>query len=445
MKSQIVALALLALLSVGLNPAQAEVWTAENVWSAEFEDAYRDWVRDHFNKDIYMNDVDADGSPNPLFGLRPDCADTVYSARILFAFKNKLPVAFNDPTGGSIYVSNKMSRWDKTLDQTDRLRKFLNYVYDNMGTHNLRLDTFPLPISAKFIRPGAVLVTVKKNHHSWTLKNVNEAGIPYFVYSTVGRSAKGDPQLLLDRETWPMASWVFEGNHTVTSGAGFRFWRNEEDLTKSVLEVPNSSDEQFRVPLRSWITSIQKIIAVRDETKRAKLDRLTSAACKYLEFRAKAVKESDKFMTNNIFACIDEKTYDDFSTPGRDRQWFIDILNLRIGYQDWKLSTEYDPNDAINSKLAKVFPFTELTAEEENTLMQEQVVDDDSICSIEYDTDQTLDLAEAKRRLLNNQLSNNPLDKLAVRWGSEARLETDAAATCPSWQPWAPNYNESLY
>jgi hypothetical protein len=436
---------LLIFIAINSLSISAEVWTATNEWNEAYEEAYSTWVKDYFDLDIFIRPNIVEGFANPLIGLNPDCADTVYSARIIFAAINKLPIAFNDPTGGDLLITNKMSRWDKITDETKRLNRFLFYVFDNMGTNNLRKDTYPVSISKKTIRPGAILMTVKKNHHSWTLKKMSDEGVPYFVYSTVGQTASGPARLLLPRDTWPTASWIFEGNHTVKGGAGFRFWRNEVDITKTVEEVPGFSEEQFLIPIRSWIKSVQNTVAIRQETLHERLTRLVTVSCNALKLRAASVKEAIAFMEKNEFKCLEYRPYDDLSTPGRDRQWFIDLLKLRDAYFEWRVSAEYDVNDPLLMQLAKMFPRFDLTAQQENVELPAAVVDELSLCPVDYADETQIDLAEAKRRLFLGLLSPVPYDQVDVRWGVRARVPEDKGSTCENWDPWKPNFNESIY
>lgn len=424
--------------------ARAEVWTATNVWSAEQELNYQTWVKEHFDRDIFLRATEADGTPNPLAGLNPDCADTVYSARIVYAWRHSLPVAFNDPTGGSIKLTNRMSRWDRVTDPAQRIRRFLAYIFDMMGTPNLAQDTYPIAVNAQTIRPGTILLTTRQNHHSLTVKDISEQGVPHFIYSTVGQATDGRARPLLQRHSWPQASWVFEGNFTVRGNAGFRFWRSEEDLGKPVAEVVGFSDEQYTIPLNQWVRTIQSRLAISQETAAQRVERFLTSSCQFLQERVPIVQTAAELMAARNNACLEYREYDDQSTPARDRRWFLELRSLRAAYIAWKASPEYNEADPMVAKLAKVFPNLSLSAQQENQQMAAVAVDDNSQCSVEYAPGKTIDLAEAKRRLFLGLMSSNPLDTPSVRWGDAARQPNEVAATCPSWDPWVPNFNDSL-
>ena len=97
---------------IGMSSAQASVWTEYNQWSPEWEQRYAEWVRDNWNINVFASRTLSNGQSNPYYGLHTDCADTVYSMRIIFSYENGLPFVINDPTGTGT-ISNKTIRTPK--------------------------------------------------------------------------------------------------------------------------------------------------------------------------------------------------------------------------------------------------------------------------------------------------------------------------------------------
>ena len=59
---------LLPLLFMGAQ-AWAAVWTVKDDWDEAKEQAYSEWVNQHWTNDVFTNPTSA------LFGLKTDCAD----------------------------------------------------------------------------------------------------------------------------------------------------------------------------------------------------------------------------------------------------------------------------------------------------------------------------------------------------------------------------------
>ena len=210
---------------------QAAVWSEVNQWSPAFEARFNEWVLTEWRADFFSRKTLPNGQSNPYYGMRMDCADTVYSMRIVFAYENRLPFVIQDPTASGKTISNKMSRWDGQ-SEINRLRNFLWYMYGVVSTRSLPNDTYPIAINRDSVRPGSLMLTTKKNHHSWTVKEILPIGVPHLVYNSVVGSASGFG--LQERQSWPNPEWVFEGDASVNGHAGFRYWRPEAYLNKPV-------------------------------------------------------------------------------------------------------------------------------------------------------------------------------------------------------------------
>lgn len=416
--------------------AQAEVWSNVNEWSPTWETAYSEWVSSSWQTDFFSKKTLDNGQSNPYYGLRVDCADTVYSMRAIFAYENKLPFVVQDPTTVGKTISNKMNRWN-TKSDNERIRGFLLFLYDTLSTRSLSNDTYPIAINRTAVRSGALIKTTSKNHHSWTLKEMLPIGVPWLVYNSV--VGAGTSLVIQERKSWPNPDWVFEGNFTPAGTAGFRSFRQPSGINIPAWEVPGYSEEQYRIPLSSWVKTVQNKLALRKETDQQLVARLVSAVCEGLISRVPMVKESLVYLAKSPNKCMDYPTYDIYSTPNRDRRIFDDLISLRRSYREI-LNEDNGSGLSASTKdqLNKIFPAIMKSVKTEISLMNKQTVTSHSLCPISYSQNSRIDLAEFKRRLFLGQISNNPLNNLEYRWGEVAGLSARAKA-CPSWDAWSPD------
>lgn len=256
-------LGLLLLSFFVVTSAKAAVWNNVNEWSPAWEQRFADWVQSSWQIDFFARKTLPNGQSNPYYGLRTDCADTVYSARIVFAYENSLPFVMQDPTASGRTLSNKMTRFD-AQSESRRIKSFLSYMYDMVSTRSLPNDTYPVAISRDTVHSGGLMLTTTKNHHSWSIKEILPIGVPHFVFnSTVGATTGS---MLQQRQSWPNPDWVFEGDKTPTGNAGFRYWRPEAYLNQPVWKTPGYSEEQYRVPMNKWVRYAQTRLALSHET-----------------------------------------------------------------------------------------------------------------------------------------------------------------------------------
>ncbi|MBX2987284.1 MAG: hypothetical protein KF802_05240 [Bdellovibrionaceae bacterium] len=416
--------------------ASAQVWNDRRSWDDGWEQKYQEWVRDHWQKDFFSRRIRPDGTVNPYYGLRLDCADVVYSMRAIFAYENELPFEISDPTGGKKTITNRMSRFNGVGFES-RIRPFLAFLYGVVATKTLPNDTFPVAISPEWIKPGTLILTTKTNHHSWSVKEILPIGVPWLVYNS--RVSATSSLVLQERQSWPNPFWVFEKDHSPSGNAGFRVFRPASALGKPVWEVPGYSEEQYRVPLNKWVKFATARLAQRQESHEQQLRRLLNASCEGLQGRVEAVRDGVLYLARNR-RCMNYDTYDNYSTPNRDQRFFDDLVALRAAYAD-ALVSRASLNADLQKSLEKIFPFIERNLRQEASAMRPQSIDGNSQCAITYASGRSIDLAEAKRRLFAGLMSNNPHDDLEYRWG-EKRGPSPLGRMCRSWDLWTPNLNQ---
>ncbi len=92
---------------------------------------YQAWVAEKWTTDFFMNPT------VPMYNrVAHDCADAIYFMRIAFSYKYKLPFAINNIMRPGELLTNDLATWDK-LPETQRMRAFLKYIADRVGTRSL--------------------------------------------------------------------------------------------------------------------------------------------------------------------------------------------------------------------------------------------------------------------------------------------------------------------
>lgn len=447
-------LILMVLASVLLSTlhARADVWKAENEWSDEYEQKYKEWLRTSTDSHLFSREFNKDGSPNPYYGIRVDCADLVYSLRIIFSYENKLPFALHNPASprGPL-ITNAIKRYDKIPEGILRLKAFLGWIYDIVSTHGLPEDTYSVPFEA--VGSGTIILTSHKNHHSWTIKDITKTGNPDLLFnSTVGRLSGFDVQ---ERLSWPNPFWIFEPevdkqDETKTiniyqpgSYAGFRQWRPIEHMKTVESAIPGFSDEQHTVGVSKWKSIAQNKLAKVKETTDQIVMRLLKDACSDFAQRITAVAEAEAFKSElenalatgessatsaaiksvqldseNIQGCLDADHFDQFSTPSRDRRFVDGLIQARVYLQDELKRSGEKSFRPENLKIYRtIFPYISRSAKEEAAL-DKTAKSANNFCSKTINEKLgNLSLAELKRRAFAGRVSANPNDAPTGRFG----------------------------
>lgn len=438
MRFKYFALSFLVFLTLFNFQATAQVWKNQNEWSTLWEERYSAWVQKSWHRHKFATTHLEDGSPNPYYGLKMDCADTVYAMRIIFSYENKLPFVVVDPTSPRRRLSNEMGRWNHQRDEIKRLHHFIHYMFNMLSTRSLPTDTYPVALNLESIRPGQLILTTPKNHHSWTIKDVLPMGVPWLVFNS--RIGAGSSLVLQERKSWPNPYWFFEGNPGPTGHAGIRAFKWPEHLGLPTWEVPGYSEEQYQIPIEKWLATAQKRLAVSIETADQELDRLLQTVCEGISSRVTVVNEALYHFTKNPH-CMTYEQYDNYSTPNRDRRVYDDLRALRQGFAK-HIAGNTPFSEDLKQKLFKVFPQPLKHALIEHADMPPATVDALSLCPVTYDLGKTIDLAEFKRRLFSGMISNDPHEGIAYRWG-ESRGPGPDAKKCQGWDYWSPKLEDA--
>lgn len=397
------------------------VWEDTNTWSPEFEKNYQDWVEKNWTKYFFSSKNLPDGSENPFLGLRLDCADNVYSTRIIFSYFNKLPFAMNDSSGGKKLITNKMNRWDK-LSENKKIRNFLVYIFNLTSTKSMHRDTYPVALTADTIHAGNMILTTESNHHSWMIKSILFSGIPHLVFNS--SITPTSTAVMQERDNkWPNGVWVFQDNSTPAGNAGIRYWRPLEYLKEPVWSVPGYSEDQYKLKPSQWSPTLTKLLKKRDEDAQGKVDRIIRNICADIDQRIDAVNDAELAAKAIEYACMSAEDFDTHSTPNKDARLADAILDLRSYYKEIRAKKSLESIDkATLEKLKKIFPYPDLKVRAESQKQTASKFNQYSVCPATFQTrlnkeGRKLDLAEIKRRLFLGRLSSNPNDPIEMRFG----------------------------
>jgi hypothetical protein len=383
--------------------SNAAVWDSTQTWNADWENRYHQWVETSWDKDFFAR-------PGPFQNIKMDCADTVYSMRLIFALQSGLPFVINDSTGGKSVVSNSMSRWD-SLPPEQRVRAFLLYVYEIVATTTLPRDSYPVAVSRDAIGSGRFLMTDAASHHSWTIKYVAETGVPFLLFAS--RPAR---TILFERFEFPSMGFTFPNGLKPERHAGFRAFRLPEDLAKPVWEVPGYSLEQYQIPYDSWRKTMQSRLQVTQESHEAQVHRLLSTVCLGSKERVEAVDQALAALKKIGSGCFDAAEYDDLSTPSRDR---------RLGDSFGELVESYQSAVAAGAVLPP-----EMKAQADSIIAGASDPAAVAFCPVEIASGQALSLGQIYSAIKAGMLSNNPHDPREIRWGLQPGPSEHAKA-CP--------------
>lgn len=323
----------------------AAVWSIHQSWTSQHEVAFSVFIEKDFHAEIFSSPT------SPFYGLKTDCADAVYAARIIFAAKNGLPVQFADPTKSGSYITQKMSRWDH-LPEAQRLRGFLEYVSDLSSTYTLELDTYHVQISKEGFRPGVIFLsphlsdeekrrTGFNGGHAEYVKSITDTGFVEVISSTSPRLVR-----TLSQSKNPYMAPLLKR-------AGYRIWKQPGHYGQRPENLPNFGLNQFELadwaPLKlinrrqifQWHEEIRRLLRTRIPTFEERVDVVVESICGLLKTRAKLVHQGWSQVASNGNRCLSGDLRDEFSTDSRDKRIRDAYLQVRDLY-DWKKRTDGD-------------------------------------------------------------------------------------------------------
>lgn len=393
MKSWLLGLGLLLAL-----PAYGAVWDVQKEWTSADEEAFAEYIENEFHADIFSN------SQSPFYGIKTDCADAVYAARIIFSARQGLPVQFSDPTSRGRYISQKMSRWD-SLPPSERLLRFIDYVADLGSTYTLELDSYPVDISRESFRPGIIFlsphlsdaeqkVTGFRGGHAEYVKSISDTGFVEVISSTSPRLVR---TLSLSKNPY-MAPLLTRG--------GFRALKQPQHYYTRTQDLPHYSLRQFQIadwaPLKilsrrqifQWHEEIRRTLRTRVPSFDERVNIVTDSICSLLKTRAVLIYQGWNAVTQNDRRCLSGDLQDEYSTDSRDRR----IRDAYLQVYDLYAWQKKNSNDDLNGDVS-------------------DAKDKLAACNIQHWPGRSITAWDLYPRVMSGALVSSSDYAPAVRWG----------------------------
>lgn len=305
-------------------PVASGVWTASATWTEAQETKYSQWVRTELTEDFFVD--------GPWAGIKTDCADAVYAARIIFSYLNSLPFSL-----GPKYpkFDHRTTAFDHIRDPKQRVLAFIEAVNNRTWTGSLSSHTIPIEISRATIVPGTLWM---KPGHVEIVREVSEKGVVEVRGSWLPAALRN------------MISITTLGHAPGSTSHGFRRWIWPQDMEKKAEDLQGFSRTQFVHPLekkshldevleiRRFENQVQRRLALVSETIAEKIERRARDFCKLVEVRFDVVRLGYDHATS-VDRCMNDAEYFAYSTPSRDaglRRLVIE-LGLLLGNDLGKL------------------------------------------------------------------------------------------------------------
>lgn len=359
---------------------QAAVWSNKNQWNDQWESRFGAWVSKSFSGDIFLKGKYA--------GLKHDCADAVYFARLIFAYENALPFVMQDPSSPGRLISNDTTAFDHQ-PQGQRLRSFMNFIGNQASSNTMMQDTYPVRLDRQWFRPGVVAALprhyksgAEQPGHDQIVTRVDNTGVVHYLKSTV-------PAKVQRLEYTTLSSFI-----PSSGGGSFRYWKQPQHYGKSDSSLPGYGTDQYRLRNDNegiYNDELQNKLAVAEEGKNQKLGRLSKEICAQIKQRVPSVAEALQFKNKIGSRCMNYEEFDAYSTPSRD------------------------------SKIKKALHYLVYTATGSETGRIDQAAKhlNQACGSIQYLPGKQITAAKFAERLLAGMVSSDPNQPAGARWGDQ--------------------------
>ena len=461
--------------------AGGTVWESVRGWTRADENLYSAWLEalflatDERSSWPSLHDAVDDPERNLLFDhlglgeddpggpdrveMTPDCADNPFYLRAYFAWKTGLPFGFSDSSWGTVGVPPKPLRWrtNETMGgggggPARAFARMLPVVKDTVHAGNGRMeftddrsDYYPLPLTRKDLRPGAVFadpyghtLTVVR----WVAQTAKAPGLLLAV------DAQPDGTIGIKR-FWP-GNFLFNTRDVVgepgfkafrpivrAAGGGLRLLSNEE-IARSP-DYGNFSLEQRKMSAEDFYAAMEKLINPDPLDAAAAFEDLFRALQEQLIARVESVAVGEKYMAAHPGAVIPMPVggsavfqttgqWEDFSTPNRDLRVLIAIDTV-LGFPDKVLKSPGAYGLPAGRKAEK--------AREDLLALGKKRAAELTITYIRTDGEpQVLTLAQVIDRKETFEMGYNPNDCIESRWGAPAGSAEAAACRrhAPAYQ-----------
>lgn len=394
-------------------PLSAAIWETKNQWNDQWEARFSSWVKQSYGKHFFTK--------GKYEGIAHDCADSAYFARLVFAYENKLPFLIKDPRypereriisqnrkvfeeneGKSPFatieewISNDMAFYDE-LPEPERLRRFMKFVGDVVGTNSLMQDTYPVSLEREWFRPGVVAALPRIEStlnplffgndgsdepssagHAQIVTDVDKYGVIHYLKSTV-------PAKIQDFQHTTLNSFV-----PGPKGGSFRYWKQPQHYSKPEESLPGYGIDQYELK-GVFEDAVRERLALTAEDKSTRLQRLAGEVCQQVKERVPVVEEAWQYKNKIGSRCMDYKEFDAYSTPSRDGK-----IEKALKY------LIHSANGSDSKDVTQVASYL-----------------NDACGSIEYLPGKKITAAKFSERLMAGMVSSDPNQNPGVRWGDK--------------------------
>ena len=394
-------LLLLSIFFIVTNQSHADVWTSERNWTADDVEKFSKWIEsDNYHREIFSS------NKSPYYGIKSDCADAIVATKAIYSFENKLNFKLKTSSEEKSIISNQTSRFDHEKNPLKRLKLFIHFLGQSIGTETLaRYNSYP--IDPKEIRASDFYVSRWKTNgsfvrHAYMIKGVTPTG-HFLLYSSTTPVKVRELEI---REGMPLhvfkdKPWGFK-----------RFLPLEIDETNFV----NRSSRQYELLIEfgedSVLQRITDLLKVEEDTLDKNLKRRVKNLCSQLMLREREINHTQNYLSKISNRCMNNAEYDEHSTPSRDTSLFNGIKRLLYG---WKRIRNSDHVNKVSFEVSEALDY--MLRRNNSTSGVENL---NSLCNIRlnlngknltFNLKNFFDLAQRKR------LSYHPNDSIELRWG----------------------------
>lgn len=408
------------LLSILINIAHAAVWDAKPGlhWDPYWEKKYQQWIKEDVEGDFFKK-LGGAYEQLPL-----DCADAAYGLRIYFSFKHKLPWKSAGAKWDRYYsgeFSNQMTEFDHLENPDDKVAALIEFLLDRIGTHSLA-ETDSFSVGFNDIKPGDVFMYKyckddSCTRHTYIIKDINADGTFDVLYGTQNRAKKKWPLGRTKREYLQHKPDYYDW--------GFKRFKTDVDAYTSSRKILLNNDEQYTVANRltedQFFDYVNASVRVIEETATKKLVRLTESLCYALQARNTVVGDAITYMEEEGNRCMDEATFDIYSTPSRDSGIYKQYKKLE------QYVNSLTPETKVN---AWMLDLAQGIFQPNRTRKNEKRQNE--FCKLNISNgymSRSINLATFYHKLIDGMVSYHPNDNVFWRWG----IPEGRKSTCHAW------------
>lgn len=407
------------LLLISITVTKAAVWQAKPGlhWDPYWEDKYQQWIQKEVEGDFFKK------LGGPYYDLPLDCADAAYALRIYFSFKHQLPWKASSSQWRSFKgeLSNEMTRFNSVQSGDERVAALINFILDQVGTHSLaEIDSYSVALDN--IKPGDLfLYRYCKNNsctrHAYIIKDINADGTFDVLFGTQNRAKK---KWLLGRK-----KKEYLQHKPDVKDWGFKRFKFDRDIGTPSGRILENNYEQYEIAKRltedQFFDYVNASVRVIIETPTKKITRLANSICYALQSRKVVVEDAVKYMAEEGAQCMNEATFDIYSTPSRDTGIYKQYRKLETYINN------LGPDKKVNAWMLDLAQgiFTPRRSQT-NEKRQNQ------FCNITISDgrmSRSVNLASFYQQLIRREVSYHPNDNLFWRWGVPVGQRTQ----CHTW------------